>query len=97
MSDLDPNLAYNADTDPLGHLDTKIISIDPQNVDAEEAKFELPSSLIRRGEVVAFPTETVYGLGANAFDPSAVSKVLNFNLYLLSLQVDFLDKKKTFR
>ncbi len=31
--------------------------------------------LIRRGEVVAFPTETVYGLGANALNPSAVKKI----------------------
>ena len=30
---------------------------------------------IRSGEVVAFPTETVYGLGANAFDPEAVGKI----------------------
>ena len=30
---------------------------------------------IRRGELVAFPTETVYGLGANALDASAVQKV----------------------
>lgn len=30
--------------------------------------------LIRRGELVAFPTETVYGLGANAFDVQAVRK-----------------------
>ncbi|MDE5654080.1 MAG: threonylcarbamoyl-AMP synthase [Clostridia bacterium] len=31
--------------------------------------------LIKSGEVVAFPTETVYGLGANAFDPNAVRKI----------------------
>ena len=30
---------------------------------------------IRAGKLVAFPTETVYGLGANAFDPNAVSRV----------------------
>lgn len=30
---------------------------------------------IKRGEVVAFPTETVYGLGANALDESAVKKI----------------------
>ena len=29
------------------------------------------------GEVVAFPTETVYGLGANAFDASAVGKIFD--------------------
>ncbi len=31
--------------------------------------------LIKKGEVVVFPTETVYGLGANAFDPNAVRKI----------------------
>lgn len=30
---------------------------------------------IRRGELVAFPTETVYGLGASALDAAAVSKI----------------------
>jgi L-threonylcarbamoyladenylate synthase len=32
-------------------------------------------SLLRAGEVVALPTETVYGLGADAFNPDAVAKV----------------------
>jgi L-threonylcarbamoyladenylate synthase len=31
--------------------------------------------LLRSGEIVAFPTETVYGLGADAFDPVAVAKI----------------------
>jgi len=31
--------------------------------------------LLKNGEVVAFPTETVYGLGADAWNPSAVKKV----------------------
>lgn len=31
--------------------------------------------IIRDGGIVAFPTETIYGLGANALDPSAVSKI----------------------
>ena len=30
---------------------------------------------LRRGELVAFPTETVYGLGANALDAEAVAKI----------------------
>jgi L-threonylcarbamoyladenylate synthase len=30
---------------------------------------------IRRGQIVAFPTETVYGLGANAFDADAVQQI----------------------
>lgn len=32
-------------------------------------------ALIKEGEVVAFPTETVYGLGADAWNPSAIQKV----------------------
>ena len=33
------------------------------------------AELLRRGETVAFPTETVYGLGANALDPDAVARI----------------------
>lgn len=36
---------------------------------------ELASKLIREGKLVAFPTETVYGLGANALDPLAVARI----------------------
>src|SRR5262249_8395778 len=31
--------------------------------------------LLKAGELVALPTETVYGLAANALDPAAVSKI----------------------
>ncbi|HXY39537.1 MAG TPA: L-threonylcarbamoyladenylate synthase [Vicinamibacteria bacterium] len=33
------------------------------------------AAVVRGGGLVAFPTETVYGLGANAFDPRAVARV----------------------
>jgi len=33
------------------------------------------AKLIQEGEVIVFPTETVYGLGANAYDPNAVRKI----------------------
>jgi L-threonylcarbamoyladenylate synthase len=33
------------------------------------------AELIRAGELVAFPTETVYGLGANALDVAAIDKI----------------------
>lgn len=36
--------------------------------------FMLASELINQGEVVAFPTETVYGLGADATNAVAVEK-----------------------
>lgn len=45
-------------------VETKVIKIDPENF--ADAQLSYPVELIKRGEVVAFPTETVYGLGANA-------------------------------
>ncbi|GJD76451.1 Threonylcarbamoyl-AMP synthase [Methylobacterium goesingense] len=36
---------------------------------------EAAAALLRAGQVVAFPTETVYGLGADATDPSAVARI----------------------
>lgn len=36
---------------------------------------EEAAKYIRNGKLVAFPTETVYGLGANALDPMAVAKI----------------------
>ncbi len=37
--------------------------------------YKLASEYINKGELVAFPTETVYGLGANALDDEAVKKI----------------------
>ena len=42
---------------------------------ANERAIECAAELIRAGEVVGFPTETVYGLGANALDGEAVLKI----------------------
>jgi len=41
----------------------------------ETSEISRAAALIRAGELVAFPTETVYGLGANALDPAAVAKI----------------------
>ncbi len=38
-------------------------------------EIETASKFIRDGRLVGFPTETVYGLGANALDPIAVAKI----------------------
>ena len=38
-------------------------------------QIEYGAELLRNGEVVAFPTETVYGLGADAFNARAVAKI----------------------
>jgi len=39
------------------------------------ADFDRAVELLRAGELVAFPTETVYGLGADASNPAAVAKI----------------------
>ncbi len=36
---------------------------------------DLAGAALAEGKLVAFPTETVYGLGANAFDPIAVARI----------------------
>ena len=40
-----------------------------------EEMIERAIETLKRGGIVAFPTDTVYGLGANAFDEHAVAKV----------------------
>lgn len=40
-----------------------------------ENQIETAAQIIRSGGLVAFPTETVYGLGANALNPIAVAKI----------------------
>ena len=44
-------------------------------VRASQAELEAAVEALRDGDLVAFPTETVYGLGANASNPAAVQKV----------------------
>ena len=40
-----------------------------------DSNLQKAADLIRAGELVAFPTETVYGLGADAFNDSAIQKI----------------------
>ena len=42
---------------------------------SQSANVAHAAELIRAGRLVAFPTETVYGLGANALDPEAVARI----------------------
>ena len=44
-------------------------------VKASDEQLEKAAELLKNGMVVAVPTETVYGLAANAFDTEAVSKI----------------------
>lgn len=54
-------------------MDTRIIKID----DVAECGRELMTAgrVLRYGGIVAFPTETVYGLGANGFDEKACAHI----------------------
>ena len=54
-------------------MNTKIIQINRENFTDEEL-FEA-AEILRNGGLVAIPTETVYGLGANALDESASKKI----------------------
>lgn len=49
-------------------MQTELLSVSP-------ASLERAGELIRSGALVGFPTETVYGLGANALDESAVKRI----------------------
>lgn len=61
---------------------TEIIKIDESlieegNIDSlkELPALQRAAELLKEGEVVAFPTETVYGLGADATTPEAIKKI----------------------
>lgn len=52
---------------------TRVSRVNPSN--PEPFKIDLAARIILDGGLVVFPTETVYGLGANALNPSAVKKI----------------------
>lgn len=52
---------------------TIVLKMDENHV--EKDQLTLPAQILREGGTVAFPTETVYGLGANALDVHAVKKI----------------------
>ncbi len=54
-------------------IETKIIEIDPTNIDRD--KLRCAAEILAKGGTVAFPTETVYGLGANALDSEALKRI----------------------
>lgn len=53
--------------------ETIVLKVDKENPEYE--KIKLAAYVIREGGLVAFPTETVYGLGADALNPEAVRKI----------------------
>ncbi len=57
----------------MSSIETEVVTVDPEAADA--GVIERAADLIRAGDLVAFPTETVYGLGANALLPEAVAAI----------------------
>lgn len=56
--------------------------IDLKNIKnvSEYEKLEQAGKIIREGGLVLFPTETVYGLGANGLDSEAVKKFIKLKV-----------------
>ncbi len=54
-------------------METIVVSVD--NFLDKENNYEQAVDILEKGDVVAFPTETVYGLGALATDEAAVDKI----------------------
>ena len=55
-------------------MKTKVIRMNPQELDMEGIREA--GEILRQGGLVAFPTETVYGLGGNGLDPQASARFL---------------------
>lgn len=58
-------------------MKTLRLKADPEDLASEASRGAIAqaAAILRRGGTVAFPTETVYGLGANALDSEAVAKI----------------------
>ena len=58
-------------------MNTLRLTVDPCHLETPEARQALSQAagILRAGGLVAFPTETVYGLGANALSRAAVEKI----------------------
>lgn len=54
-------------------MDTKVVPMDEQHIDME--MLQKAGDIIKEGGLVAFPTETVYGLGGDALNPASSKKI----------------------
>ena len=55
-------------------METKVLKIDSNDIDFHK-KIEEAADIIKRGGLVVFPTETVYGIGADATNSESVSNI----------------------
>ena len=56
-------------------METKIIHISPDNIENSINDIKSAAEIVISGGLVAFPTETVYGLGGDATNPDAALKI----------------------
>jgi len=57
-------------------MNTEVIKIDENNIDKDaQSALEKAGSILRDGGLVAFPTETVYGLGGDALNPESSKRI----------------------
>jgi L-threonylcarbamoyladenylate synthase len=58
-------------------VNTLRFAVDPAHLETAQAQetIEQAAAILRAGGLVALPTETVYGLGANAYDAEAVARI----------------------
>src|SRR5215471_1293537 len=58
-------------------MQTLRLAVDPNDLASEASRSSLrqAAEILRGGGTVALPTETVYGLGANALDATAIAKI----------------------
>jgi L-threonylcarbamoyladenylate synthase len=61
----------------MATVDTLRLTVNPSRPDDPESRDAIAraAEILRNGGLVALPTETVYGLGANALDPAAVARI----------------------
>ncbi|MBQ8413997.1 MAG: threonylcarbamoyl-AMP synthase [Clostridia bacterium] len=56
-------------------MTTEIVIVDPEKIESSENDIKNAAEIIKSGGLVAFPTETVYGLGGDGTNPDAARKI----------------------
>lgn len=67
---------------------TTILNIDPREPNHRD--IDIAVDFLRRGEVIAYPTETIYGLGADVFNKKAVKKIFDLKARDYGLPISIL-------
>ena len=68
-------MAHLLNSGRIEDMKTEVIKINRKQIDKYNKEMQHAGELISNGELVAFPTETVYGLGGDALAPDAAKKI----------------------